>query len=283
FNVTVDMRPEKNLLVNVEGTLDMENRVVFWTHRSLDPETMELPEDPMAGYLPPIDSTGYNIGWVNFTIAPVDSLGHNVMFQNQSHVNFDGVGPWGPAPPYGPYTNTIDLSAPASYVKTLPATVDPEFEVQWGGSDDGAGIQYHDVYVSKNDGEFELWLTSTSDSLSTFQGETGNSYAFYSIAIDYAGNKEAGKTQAEATTKVLIRTFKIEDITTTSPICTGEENGSVTINTSSTNVELEYSLDNATFQDKNSFENLAPGDYTAYVRDKANPENIVQKAFTINP
>jgi hypothetical protein len=41
----------------------------------------------------------------------------------------------------------------------------------------------------------------------TFLGTAGHTYGFYSIATDYAGNIEASKTAAEATTHVAALTF----------------------------------------------------------------------------
>ncbi|SHM35108.1 Por secretion system C-terminal sorting domain-containing protein [Cyclobacterium lianum] len=202
FNVTVDMRPEKELLVNVEGTVNPESREIYWVHRSLDPETMELPEDPTAGYLPPIDSTGYNIGWVMFTVEGLDSLGHNSTFQNQAHVNFDGVGPWGPAPPYGPYTNTIDQVAPESNVMALPERSGPEFTVQWQATDEGAGVEAYDIFVREDDGDFKAWLQATSLEEADFTGEIGRRYAFYSVATDHAGNQETKTDTIESNTYV---------------------------------------------------------------------------------
>ncbi len=202
FDVMVDMRPDKNLLVQVTGTVDSESREIYWVHRSLDPETMELPDDPMAGYLPPIDTAGYNIGWVSFTVEPLDSLGHNTLFQNQAHVNFDGVGPWGPAPPYGPYTNTIDQVPPVSMVNPLPHRLPPSFEVTWTGEDDGSGVAQYTVYVSKDSTEFVPWLTQNTDTLSVFRAEEGSLYAFYSIAEDKTGNQELKADTVEAWTFV---------------------------------------------------------------------------------
>lgn len=202
FNLTVDMRPEKELLVNVEGTVNPESREIYWVHRSLDPETMELPEDPTAGYLPPIDSTGYNIGWVMFTVEALDSLGHNSTFQNQAHVNFDGVGPWGPAPPYGPYTNTIDQQAPESHVMALPERSGGEFNVKWTGTDEGGGIGTYDIFVREDAGDFEPWLQATSLQEADFTGEIGRSYAFYSVATDHTGNQEVKTDTTEAVTHV---------------------------------------------------------------------------------
>ncbi|WP_114749538.1 T9SS type A sorting domain-containing protein [Pleomorphovibrio marinus] len=202
FDVTVDMRPDKNLLVQVRGTVDHDTREIYWVHRSLDPNTMELPDDPMAGYLPPIDSTGYHIGWVNFTVKPLDSLDHNTVFQNQAHVNFDGVGPWGPAPPYGPYTNTLDLYPPVSQVNTLPNRLPPTFDVSWGGEDIGSGIANYDIFVAKNGGDYEKWLTAHADTTYLYEGEENSNYAFYSIAKDHTGNIEQKSDTLEAWTFV---------------------------------------------------------------------------------
>lgn len=202
FNVTIDLRPEKKMMVNVEGTVNLETREIYWVHRSLDPQTMELPEDPTAGYLPPIDSTGYNIGWVIFTVEAVDSLGHNTTFKNQAHVNFDGVGPWGPAPPYGPFTNTFDLQAPKSSIEALPEQSNPEFTVRWVGTDEGGGVSTYNIFVQKDKGDFDLWKNNTSLQESTFSGETGHNYSFYSVATDFTGNEETKTDTIEASTYI---------------------------------------------------------------------------------
>jgi RHS repeat-associated protein len=54
FNIYVDTRPEMDLFVNVEGVFELQKGAINWTFRSLDPATLETPEDPMAGFLPPI-------------------------------------------------------------------------------------------------------------------------------------------------------------------------------------------------------------------------------------
>ncbi|MFZ2899602.1 MAG: hypothetical protein WA004_13310 [Saprospiraceae bacterium] len=192
FNVNVDMRPDYNYIVNVEGTLNPFTREVYWIHRTLDPETLDLPDDPQAGYLPPIDPEGYFIGWVNFSVSPFDSLASGTVFENQARVNFDGIGPWGPAPPYGPYKNTYDFDAPESQI--LPATIqvnDTTLLVSWSGNDgDGCGIGLYDIYASKNSDPFEVWLRRTPQTSGEFIGEAGYEYCFYSIAIDKVGNTE---------------------------------------------------------------------------------------------
>ena len=208
FNVAVDMRPDENYIVNVEGTLNPFTREVYWVHRTFDAETLELPNDPFSGYLPPIDVEGYNLGWVNFSVQPEEGLPSGSIFQNQAHVNFDGVGPWGPAPPYGPYTNTYDFDAPESNVLTLDLEYsDTTFLVSWTGNDgDGAGIAFYNVYVSEDNAPYELWQFRTKEESAAFIGQPGKSYRFYSLATDKVGNIEDAPSEADASTSVLTNT-----------------------------------------------------------------------------
>lgn len=205
FNTVVDLRPDFDLLVNVEGSFDPSTREIYWVHRSLDPLTLELPDDPTAGYLPPIDSTGYNIGWVNFSVKPKPNMPSKTVFTNQARVNFDGVGPWGPAPPYGPYTNVFDFDAPESAVTMLaPQTSTASFEVKWAGDDgDGCGIRSYTIYVSENGGSYHPWLSDTSATNALFKGASGSYYNFYSEATDNLGNKEQEAPHADASTLVV--------------------------------------------------------------------------------
>jgi hypothetical protein len=198
FNVNVDCRPEMPYIVNIEGTVDPESREAFWVHTTLDPKTMDLPEDPMAGYLPPIDTTGYQLGWVNYTIESNDSLPDGTIFKNQAFVNFDGVGKWGPAPKEGPYTNIYDLTHPLSSMHPAPAIVETDSVLlSWEGEDTGAGIQDYTIYVSEAD-SFYVWQSNLVDTTAYFHGENGKTYKFFSIAADRVGNIEPMKEDYEA-------------------------------------------------------------------------------------
>jgi hypothetical protein len=97
---------------------------------------------------------------------------------------------------------TPDVTAPSSHVLSLPATVNAESVlVKWQGSDpEGSAITFA-IYVSVNGAGYTVWET-TSNTQATFTGSYGNTYCFYSIATDAAGNHEASKTVAEATTKM---------------------------------------------------------------------------------
>jgi hypothetical protein len=150
FNVNVDTRPEVDLIVNVEGTFDLDTGEINWTFRSLDPDTLETPGDPMAGFLPPITESGREVGWVCCWVDPESGLPSGTQIENQAFVNFDGIGPYNPAPKEGPWINTID-SPP--YV---PGNLSPEdgasgvprnAALSWTGGDPDAGDTVtYDVY-----------------------------------------------------------------------------------------------------------------------------------------
>ncbi len=246
FNVNVDCRPDMPYIVNVEGTLDYASREVYWVHTTLDPETMELPDDPMAGYLPPIDSTAYQMGWVNLSIRPIEDLPHGTSFENQAFVNFEGVGVWGPAPPYGPYTNIFDFVPAWSLIETLdPVKTELSFDLKLQGDDQGCGIDHFDIYVSKDGEPTYLWKT-TEDTTLTFTGEDGASYDFYSVAIDMVGNAEPMNSLFDTNTLIeLDETGISENITDQSPkfyVCPNPA-------TNHLNLKVEnYETDNLSYQ-----------------------------------
>jgi hypothetical protein len=199
FNVNIDCRPEMPYFVNIEGTLDPDTREAYWVHTTLDPETMEPTEDPEGGYLPPIDSLGYQIGWVYYTIKSKDNLPDATEFTNQAFVNFDGVGKWGPAPKEGPFTNVFDMSKPNSIVNqyVTQSSIDSAL-ITWSGTDIGSGIKDFTIYVSEGDGFIE-WKSYISDTTAWFHGEMGKTYYFYSIARDRVGNIESKDIKPELT------------------------------------------------------------------------------------
>ena len=109
----------------------------------------------------------------------------------------------------GIYTLVYESVAPADNVPptsamvALPAQSQPLIPVFWSGSDNN-GVAYYDIYVSRDGGAFESWLTRTTETGSLYQGEAGSEYAFYSIATDAAGNRETKAPLVEAGTAVAL-------------------------------------------------------------------------------
>lgn len=98
-----------------------------------------------------------------------------------------------------------DTQPPVSRVADLPATVPVDFPVTWSGTDTGgSGIAHYDVYASVADGPFTLWLQRTPATSALYRGVPGRSYAFYSVAVDAAGNREASPAAPDARTTTTV-------------------------------------------------------------------------------
>ena len=204
----IDMRPEMNLVVDVTGTFDPDTGRVFWWFHCMDPITGEYPEDPEAGFLPPFNpETGYELGWMEYRVDPKADLPSGTRVENRAYGEFDFIGDRynNPAPPDGPWVNTIDAAGPASQVETLPPYTNNEvLTVRWNGQDDagGSGIAGYDILVATNDGPFEIWLDDTTDTAALFVGEFGHAYSFYSVATDNVGHREAAPVTSDAQTTI---------------------------------------------------------------------------------
>ncbi len=98
-----------------------------------------------------------------------------------------------------------DTAAPGSAVAALPAQSPPVFQVAWSGADtNGSGVAFYDVFVSANEGMFAPWLQRTPMTAAMFSGELGSRYAFYSVATDQQGNREAAPTTPDAATSATL-------------------------------------------------------------------------------
>ena len=117
----------------------------------------------------------------------------------------------------GPDTFTLVYTAPSSVVNTnppisavyaLPAQSPPVFGVVWSGAPvlGGAPLAYFDIYSSDDGGPFLVWQSQTTNTGAIFNGVSGHSYSFYSVATDVAGLREATPLQPQALTTVGINT-----------------------------------------------------------------------------
>jgi len=127
---------------------------------------------------------------------------------NQAFVEFDFAGDIDqhPAPKAGPWINTLDVVPPSSAVAALPTTIaTPNATVSWAGQDDasGSGIASYDVYVSTDGGAYELWQPATTDTQAVFTGQGGHAYAFYSVATDNVGHREADHQTSDASIYII--------------------------------------------------------------------------------
>ncbi len=203
FYATTSVGTDTNV-VSVEVSFDSTTGQITWLMRSLDANTGDLPEDPFAGFLPPNDADHHGEGSLTYTIRPKLELADGTKIRNQATIIFDPT--YGANPPIltPVVTNTVDSVAPGSQVAPLPAENPGSVEVAWGGEDaaGGSGIVSYDVFVSRDNGAYQLWQIATPTTEATFAGQPGSTYRFYTVARDAAGNTEAAPEQPDAVTAV---------------------------------------------------------------------------------
>ncbi|MGO9921995.1 MAG: carboxypeptidase regulatory-like domain-containing protein [Isosphaeraceae bacterium] len=189
------------LIIDISAALNPATGLVTWTFTSLDPTTLDVPINPLEGFLPPDDSEGDGEGFVSYTIQPKSGPTTGTVINAQATVVFDTNEPISTTV----ISNTIDETVPTSAVKPLPATTSsPSFTVSWSGSDGaGSGIASYNVFVSTNAGPFQPFQTGTTATSATFTGQVGDTYAFFSVATSNVGLVQRTPTAAQATTKVV--------------------------------------------------------------------------------
>ena len=97
----------------------------------------------------------------------------------------------------------IDHTPPISSVGPLPdVSTSGQIAVQWSGEDDASGISFFDVFVSVSGGPFVPWRTRTTQTGAIYSGSEKNTYAFYSVATDVAGNREGAPAEPDTLTYV---------------------------------------------------------------------------------
>ena len=154
------------------------------------------------------DNGGKPTAWltnVSYTLASFTGQdGHKYRFYS---VASDNAGNSQTRSSMAQATTSVDLAPPTSGVKSLP-TVEKstKFTVKWSGSDEtkGSGIASYTVYVSDNGGPFVPFLVGTKKTSTSFTGQNGHSYSFYSVATDKAGTVQTTPTEAQAGTKIIV-------------------------------------------------------------------------------
>ena len=217
YKWTVDMRPEKNLITEIKLTLDKTKGIAKWYFKSIDPETGELPEDALLGFLPPNDDDGAGQGFVMFTIKLKQGLPNDVVVANKASIVFDH----NEAIITDEWVNKKDVVAPTSAMLAPVEKSDGLIELRWQGADNtgGSGIYGYDVFVKQGNGEYELLLDNVSQTTWSYTIDKEVTYSFYTIATDNAGNRET-KTQIPDITYHFVPFVAVSGITGVAPSAT---------------------------------------------------------------
>jgi hypothetical protein len=198
YQTTAQVETDPNP-VQVTVALSQETGVLNCTLESVDPVTGGLPEDPLAGFLPPNDDQHSGEGYVVFSIRPEEGLDNGTVIRNRASIVFDVNDPI----ITNEVINTIDDMAPTSSVSALPAESSSPVTVSWSGTDgSGSGVAFYDLYVSTDGGSFVLWQSGIAAIQASFTGTVGSTYGFYTVAIDNVGHRQSTPAGAQATVTI---------------------------------------------------------------------------------
>ncbi len=198
----------KTILVDVSAALDLGTRTLTWTFNTLDPSTLDIPSDPLAGFLPPDDASGRGEGFIGYTVDTAAATPSGTAINAVASIVFDTNA----AISTPVWTNTIDSGNPTSAVTALAANqASNAIPLSWSGQDEagGSGIASYTIFVSTDGGPFTPFLQNTTATSAFYFSQPGHTYAFNSIATDAAGNSQISPTapQAQTTEAAVNRTI----------------------------------------------------------------------------
>ena len=203
FLLRFDLRPDRNLLLDVGGDLNFETGVITWTFTSLDPATLELPEDAEGdiGFLPPNQNPPAGEGFVTYIVRPKPGLPTGTRIDAQASIVFDVNAPIDTPAIF----NTLDAGPPTSSVDPLPA-VDQQRKLHAQLVRHGRSKRLRHRHLRHL--RFRRWrslhalLLGTTATSATFSGAFGHTYAFFSVATDNVGHRQPTPAGGQAVTQL---------------------------------------------------------------------------------
>ncbi|MEO8350299.1 MAG: carboxypeptidase regulatory-like domain-containing protein [Chthoniobacteraceae bacterium] len=208
FAQSIDMRDGLGVFVDVEAKINVQTGLVTWSFSAIDPETLDLTADPLAGFLPPNVTSPVGEGFVSYSIRAADTAPSGTVIDAQATIVFDQ----NEAIDTPAIFHTLDAEGPTSAVQPLPAVTNaPRIKLDVPGNDGaGSGLHSVDIYVADNGGPFSLYLNDFTGSSATFRGETGHTYSFSTVAKDNVGLTELLPLVADLTTLVQFEEIAID-------------------------------------------------------------------------
>jgi uncharacterized protein (TIGR02145 family) len=190
YQQRLDMRDSLGFFVDLTAGIDIVTQEAFWMFQTIDPATGLPPVGVQDGFLPVnIPELNNGVGFVNYFIKPSAACVTGDTITAQAFNVFDLNEPV----PTNIWKNTIDAVAPQS---TLTATVLPtEVEFSFTAQDDpeGCGVKEIQLYVAMNEEQYEQVGTFPIDTTIYYPYISGNTYRFYTSALDNVRNKEEFK------------------------------------------------------------------------------------------
>jgi hypothetical protein len=205
-------RPVMQGLISPEPNQTTELEPVFKWEPAVDPESDSISYElqvatntkfsPVELDVEDLDSTEYS--------AVKELIGGNFYWRVRAKDKV-GYGSWS-----APSRFVTDILPPTSRVLPLDQYVNStSFKVSWTGGDDSSGISRYTVYVAEGNLTSRIWIQSTTNRSSIYEGREGVKFSFSCIALDRAGNREAVHPKMDTCTTVDITppTSEIASIT----------------------------------------------------------------------
>ncbi|WP_397547395.1 T9SS type A sorting domain-containing protein [Rhodothermus marinus] len=135
--------------------------------------------------LPPNVNPPEGEGYVLFSVEPLPELPTGTVIENRATIVFDMNEPL--------TTNTVryvvDRTPPTSMPFALPETADSVLTLRWQAQDEGSGVAQVQVFASRDGRTFAPIATVPADrDTLQLKPEASGHYAFYTVAVDSAGN-----------------------------------------------------------------------------------------------
>jgi hypothetical protein len=201
YQTRLDFTADRGFYLDVFAGVDVANRRGYWILTTIDPETGDIPRNPLLGFLPPNVTSSEGEGFVSCTALPLSSVTTGSRVTAKATIVFDNQPPLDTPSIF----NTIQTGTPVSSVLPLPAVApDPVFNVAWQGASapGGSSLASFDIYVSQDGGPYLPWLQQSTLNQAPYVGQPGGLYAFYSIARDNVGAIQPIPPVADAYTLV---------------------------------------------------------------------------------
>ena len=199
---TVDVTPPTSSVSPLPATESQTNFNVSWSDQDLLPDSNQAPASRRTTSMFPTTAGRSRSGSPTrpqTSATFTGQFGHTYSFYSVATDNVGNVQPT----PAAAQTTTYLVGLPTSVVAFLPATTTgTSFTVSWSGSP-GVGatsIASYTIYVSDDGGPFVAFLTNTTLNSTTFTGQFGHTYSFYSVATSSVGLVQTTPTAAQATT-----------------------------------------------------------------------------------
>lgn len=193
FVYTLDLRPEINVIAQIEQEYDVETGIIKWSISSLDPMTMEPSTDPDQGALP-VNYYGDGVGTLNYSVRLKDYFDDGTEISNRACIVFDLEA----AIVTPTWTNIVDAVNPTSQIEEVVPFAD-SLRFVFNSEDNRSGVWYHTLY-HRNDStsmEWEVLKTRIFEDSYTTKLEILHNSEYLVMATDSAGNNETKAFEAE--------------------------------------------------------------------------------------